>query len=407
MNIYQILSSKPHNPHHLKRYHKFILACQEKNESDFGYKEQHHICPKAKDLFPEYANFNENPWNKVELTARQHIVAHIMLWKCFGGSQSSALHCMIFNFNSETNSLLSNRVVSINSKHHAKLREDRVIDLSEKRKGKVVLRDSEGDTYYLDKDDPKIEELGLYGCASGNEFSEETREHMRKMKDPYRKIKLYFLDNSINVLCNQEEYEDYLSQGWLPYYHPNDREFTKTNKYEAVSEKLKGRADYMTLDGTYYGKLEIDDPVIEELGLVYHKTEARIESARNANKINAEKRKDGTWYNNGKTNVIRHEHPGEGWVEGLLSSVEGKNKRAEGLRKVRADTVCYNDGKKNYYIKTGDPVPEGLKLGMAPQKKREMLYYKPGTDLKIKCVPSKKPDGYYAFNDKNIRIHGL
>lgn len=368
MDIYSILSSKPHNPHYLKRYYKFILACQEKNVSEQEYTEQHHICPKADDLFPEYINLKINSWNSVQLTARQHIIAHIMLWKAYGGSQATALHCMVFNFNAKTNTFLSNRIVDIHSKHHAVLREEKAKRTGEVHKGKGAYKDSSGNRYYLETDDSLITEMNLIGCASGNVFSEQTKEHMRKKKDPYRKIKLYFLDNSINVLCNQEEYEEYLAQGWLPYYNQSDREFTKNNHYAAVSGKLKGRADYMTLDGTYYGKLEIEDPIIEELGLVYHKTEARIESARNANMINAEKRKNGTWYNNGITNIIRHEHPGEGWKEGLLSAEGAKDARAEGIRKVRANTVCYNDGKKNYYFKKDEMVPEGFVKGMAPRR---------------------------------------
>ena len=60
MDIHYILSSKPHNSHYLKRYIKFIQACQHKNINYGGYTEKHHICPKADDMFPEYANFPKN-----------------------------------------------------------------------------------------------------------------------------------------------------------------------------------------------------------------------------------------------------------------------------------------------------------------------------------------------------------
>lgn len=93
MDIYSILSSKPHNPHYLKRYLRFISAVQNTADDDMLY-ESHHICPKASDLFPEYASFRENPWNKIILTARQHFIAHWILAKAYGGSQIYAFWSM-------------------------------------------------------------------------------------------------------------------------------------------------------------------------------------------------------------------------------------------------------------------------------------------------------------------------
>lgn len=89
MNIYHILSSKLHNPHYLSRYIKFIKQC-----SVITFKERcdkHHICPKAADLFPEYADLTTHTWNLIYLPRRYHIVAHILLSKAFGGSQIFAL----------------------------------------------------------------------------------------------------------------------------------------------------------------------------------------------------------------------------------------------------------------------------------------------------------------------------
>lgn len=95
-SIYSILESKSHNQHYLKRYFNFILGCQNKNSKiNLDKFEKHHICPKAKDMFPEYKNIRHFPWNNVKLTYRQHYVAHWILWKSYGiGSQSRAFHCM-------------------------------------------------------------------------------------------------------------------------------------------------------------------------------------------------------------------------------------------------------------------------------------------------------------------------
>jgi hypothetical protein len=92
MSIYdikEILSSKPHNPHYLKRYIWFIEYCQKANKDYIGYTEKHHICPQAKDLFPEYKSLRKHPWNCVVLTPRQHLIAHFILVKIYPDSQSS------------------------------------------------------------------------------------------------------------------------------------------------------------------------------------------------------------------------------------------------------------------------------------------------------------------------------
>lgn len=94
MDIYTILSSKPHNAHYLKRYWKFMQFCNN-NKLDSSTKvEQHHICPKANDMFPEYKSFKNNSWNKANLTIKQHLVAHHLLWKAFGKSQGQAFYMM-------------------------------------------------------------------------------------------------------------------------------------------------------------------------------------------------------------------------------------------------------------------------------------------------------------------------
>lgn len=50
-----------------------------KNDKDYIYYEKHHILPSA--LYPEYKNLNINKWNSVLLTAREHFICHLLLWK--------------------------------------------------------------------------------------------------------------------------------------------------------------------------------------------------------------------------------------------------------------------------------------------------------------------------------------
>lgn len=86
MAIYDILVSKPHNPHYLNRYIRFIERSQQKNVDYDGYTEIHHICPKA--TWPEYANLTKHQWNKASLTPRQHFIAHVILERVFDSIES-------------------------------------------------------------------------------------------------------------------------------------------------------------------------------------------------------------------------------------------------------------------------------------------------------------------------------
>ena len=45
----------------------------------YVYYEAHHILPRS--LYPNYAIFKNNKWNKILLTAKEHFICHILLMK--------------------------------------------------------------------------------------------------------------------------------------------------------------------------------------------------------------------------------------------------------------------------------------------------------------------------------------
>ncbi len=182
VDMLSILKSKPHNPHYVLKYYNFILRCDEYNLKNNlnEYTELHHIAPAAKDLFPEYSNLKNNKWNGVRLTARQHILAHVILWKTFGGSQITALDCMLNRFNSNTNESLNKRIIpeSIKIRYLAKLRVDNKERKSKFRMGKAVYKDENGSKYLLDKNNIIIAEKDLKGHMSGFKFTEEQKKRV-------------------------------------------------------------------------------------------------------------------------------------------------------------------------------------------------------------------------------------
>jgi len=148
MNILQILQSKPHNSHYLNRYYRFIQLCQKQNATvDI---EAHHICPKAKDLFPEYTDGTIHTWNILNLTYRQHLLAHWMLWKAYQGSQVYAFVAMCRQRSKRGNILLkSGRAYEIAKKQANKM-------LENQNKGFAIYVDKQGNKVRCQTTDPRV-----------------------------------------------------------------------------------------------------------------------------------------------------------------------------------------------------------------------------------------------------------
>ena len=89
------LDSIKNNSHYLNRYKKFIVS--KLNRSTNNIVEKHHILPKAKDMFPQYKNLNKNKWNCIELTPREHFIAHLLLWKAYKNRSMTLSMTLISN----------------------------------------------------------------------------------------------------------------------------------------------------------------------------------------------------------------------------------------------------------------------------------------------------------------------
>ena len=81
------------NEHNLSRYIRFI---QNRKTIYEKYKtHRHHILPKAYDFFPEFKNLKLHNWNYVNLTPREHYIAHRLLHRAFPkSSQTRAFYNM-------------------------------------------------------------------------------------------------------------------------------------------------------------------------------------------------------------------------------------------------------------------------------------------------------------------------
>lgn len=394
--ISHLLKIEPNKPRYIKRYVDYLELCEEHNEQleEYPYMEAHHILPKADDMFPEFKDFDvQHTWNKIFLNCKQHIIAHILLKKAFPQTQSTvaAVHYYLNVQNNETIAKNQRDIPdTIKAIYAAKAKED----FYESRRGYAPMKcPVTGAIHFLHRDDPIIKELGLVGFQMGMKHSEESKEKMSQTKFFSRKVKLHFLNKTVKVRLFSDDYDEYIAQGWVVEPTEIDREYIKKVGYEKSSESLTDRADYMYQDGRYFGKLKKDDPAISQYNLVYHMTVARKESASQLN-AHAVVANTGTqWYNNGTINKKFKSDPGYPWAIGQINiSDASKDARADGLRAVRQNKICYNDGKNNFYYYPDEVVPSHMKKGMAPQKKRTM---------------SSLTQDYEVWNDgkKNHRVY--
>ena len=95
---------------YVNRYERFIYSLKKQNVE--GYSEVHHIVPRS------MGGTNDTD-NLIRLTARQHFIAHWMLWKAYGGKMTMAFHAMVYRYNKKIK-----RHTKVNSRTHSKLIEE-------------------------------------------------------------------------------------------------------------------------------------------------------------------------------------------------------------------------------------------------------------------------------------------
>lgn len=229
MDIYTILASKPHNPHYLNRYITFIQNCQLKNIDYNGYTEKHHICPKAKDMFPEYKSFKINNWNRVILTARQHFIAHWLLARIYGGTMWNAFNmmCICKNNTQERYIIKSGRIYQ-EVRRNIKMSEETKKKISESHKGKIITKETRN-------------KIGA--ATKGRKCSKETRQKISEVGNRTKKEKSLLMSRKMwfnnGVLNKRLDPENEDTSGWIS----GRLKFIRT-KREKWNENRKKRRTY-------------------------------------------------------------------------------------------------------------------------------------------------------------------
>jgi hypothetical protein len=235
------------NPHYFERYLRLLELFEVSNKSlsDNVYVESHHILPKANDMFPEYADFKKNPWNKINLTARQHFISHWILWKTFQGSQSYAFQCFINQVECKNN---KRQDIKVTSRVYEELKIQSSRFMIEQKKNKASYVDKEGNKIYCRIDDSRVLSGELISISKGRKYKPRTDEQKNKAKKSLLKyhrnkknqsdVSFYRGIEKVTVTKYSDEYYYYMSSNdWSDKCTLERSSFT-TAEYNRTREKI-------------------------------------------------------------------------------------------------------------------------------------------------------------------------
>lgn len=252
MKIYNELEAISKNSHYLNRYFKFLRYC--KNQNKVGYTEKHHILPVS--LFPKFKREKENI---IELTGRQHFIAHWMLAKITRSPK------MWFSFNQMrrigNNSILYEYAKQEISKAISKSNSGRILSKSHieaiknsligKKPAKNVNTNLISWEY---KNDPRWKTGEFISPRKGYKHSSETKN---KIKNKNKGKKMYQNNEGVIRMFKPsevpEDFFPYDNPAWhesnikdtVWYYNPIDKKSMRILKNEKVPKGLiKGRASH-------------------------------------------------------------------------------------------------------------------------------------------------------------------
>lgn len=359
--IYEFALPKAKNLHYLRRYLNFIERCKIANEiNPPNYVENHHILPKAKDLFPEYSdNKQKYKWNSVNLSFRQHLIAHVMLWKIFGDSQTLALKWMLSENTNEDFESKRKIPSSLKLRYLEQVRIEWISNIS----GKSHYYDEDGNAHLLESNDPKILEFNLVTSIwynDGNKSyriprNEEPESHWvpgRLIEFSDEVLKMYsekavgstgYNDGINNFFVSVgNEPESHWVKGILVNEEKHQASLQKRSKRFANSKWYNnGVRNFNVADG------DLPDPDWAE-GKICNFTEEGLERL-------SKKAAGSQYYNDGVCNfkIDAGIEPDPSWLKGMIIDSEAQARNSEFNRKKFTGSQFWNDGVKNHLVFVG------------------------------------------------------
>ena len=238
------------NTHYKKRYDKFIELIKSKQNRVLDcYTERHHIIPRC-------IGGSDEPDNLVRLTLREHFLAHWLLWKAYPKSWKLASAFLQMNNKNPRLEHIKGKQGRITSKTYASLKTAVYNKLSDLRKNKVYIKDCNGNSIILTKQEyaeqeeykfhttgkvyvfDKVENKSVYIPTREYHNNKKRYEHQNNKKAMYNffdsftniQVKMTKLDAA--TLNSKEKYKRYkqIQNKKLPCIDNNDNLIYMTPK---------------------------------------------------------------------------------------------------------------------------------------------------------------------------------
>ena len=181
------------NNTHIFRYLNFINS-RSYRSIDKKYTEEHHILPKSMG-----GTNNEN--NLIKLTPREHFIAHLILWKCYGGGMAFA-----FWFFSQKNPSRNDVYFKLTSRQYERLRIACYVETSKRCKNSIFIS-KENECKRIFKDE--LDQYLINGWVKGR-LNIRGNSNLGK----HSKNSMWIHKNFDNKMIHKNELDYYLNEGW-------------------------------------------------------------------------------------------------------------------------------------------------------------------------------------------------
>jgi hypothetical protein len=337
-------------------------------------KEIHHILPRSG--FPE---FIKEKWNLIDLTIREHFVCHLLLPKFTSGNlgikmnhviglfcvnkkhltswefERSRKQCKekvlgkvpVFNPDFEKDGkkyilvdkndprYLSNELISMNT--GSKRTEKTKRKMSDAAKGKMTVKDKDGNTFRANCDDPHVLSGKLVPQMKGVKLSEEVCRKNSKAQMGKVTVK----DNFGNKYRTTIDDPDYIS-GRVVHINKGRKHSEELRKKK--SDLQQGTMTYIDKDGNTF-RAHKNDPLVLSGELVH------IAKAKERFHITNPETKENRMIPVGDSVP-------DGWVKG------------RSMNKTKKFCITNLETKENKRIPVGDPIPDGWVKGKSMKTKQ-------------------------------------
>lgn len=180
------------NYHYLNRYNTFINTIKHSSRVIIGYSENHHIQPRC-------LQGSDDKSNMIELTLREHFIAHWLLWKAYPDyfPIASAFLQMV-NKNPKLKKNKSINTGRVNSKSYTKLKSEVYDHVSKFNTNKVYVRDDFGELICLTKEEFKNSDYRYHTKGRIHQYNPDAKYAYNDIKSN-RILKITRLDaNRLN-----------------------------------------------------------------------------------------------------------------------------------------------------------------------------------------------------------------